>query len=170
MPLVAGALSLRPWTPADGPELDRIAALPEVARWWGPEDFSAPPEEDTQRYTIRLAERVCGMIQFYEESDPAYRHAGIDIFVDPAVRGRQIGVAAIVTLARWLCEARGHHRLIIDPALDNAAAVRAYEKAGFSRVGVLRRYWRDPVADRWRDGLLMDMLAEEIPPTPRVTP
>jgi hypothetical protein len=30
-------------------------------------------------------------------------------------------------------EERDHHRLTIDPAADNAAAIRAYEKAGFQQ-------------------------------------
>ena len=38
---------------------------------------------------------------------------------------------------------RGHHRLTIDPAAENAAAIRCYERAGFRRVGVMREYWRD---------------------------
>jgi aminoglycoside 6'-N-acetyltransferase len=32
---------------------------------------------------------------------------------------------------------------------------------GFRRVGVLRRYERDP-GGGWRDGLLLDLLAEEL--------
>lgn len=53
--------------------------------------------------------------------------------------------------------------MTIDPAADNAAAVRCYTKVGFQPVGVLRRYWRDPTG-AWRDGLLMDLLAEELTP------
>jgi aminoglycoside 6'-N-acetyltransferase len=57
---------------------------------------------------------------------------------------------------------RGHHRLTIDPAVDNAAAVRCYTKAGFRPVGVLRQYERDGATGEWHDGLLMDALASEI--------
>jgi aminoglycoside 6'-N-acetyltransferase len=52
----------------------------------------------------------------------------------------------------------GHHRLTIDPAADNAAAIRADEKTGFKPVGLMREYSRDPDGV-WRDGLLMDLLA-----------
>jgi aminoglycoside 6'-N-acetyltransferase len=41
------------------------------------------------------------------------------------------------------------------------AAIRAYEKAGFRPVGVMRKYERLPGGD-WYDGLLMDLLADEL--------
>lgn len=65
------------------------------------------------------------------------------------------------TLARYLIDERGHHRLTIDPAADNAPAIRAYEKVGFRAVGVMREHWRSPDGT-WRDGLLMDLLAREL--------
>ena len=54
----------------------------------------------------------------------------------------------------------GEAARVFDPATDNAAAVRAYEKVGFKPVGILRACERG--ADgRWHHGLLMDLLAEE---------
>jgi aminoglycoside 6'-N-acetyltransferase len=61
-------------------------------------------------------------------------------------------------LACYLIDKCGHHRLTIDPAAYNAAAIRAYQKVGFRTVGVMREYWRSPDGS-WRDGLLMDLLA-----------
>jgi aminoglycoside 6'-N-acetyltransferase len=62
-----------------------------------------------------------------------------------------------------MLEARGHHRLIIDPAAANERAIKAYAAIGFKPVGVMRRYQR--AADgTWHDGLLMDLLAEEFSP------
>ena len=58
---------------------------------------------------------------------------------------------------RLLVEERGHHRITIDPAVENAAAVRAYEKAGFERVGVMRLAERGPEG-RWRDALMMEQV------------
>ncbi len=49
----------------------------------------------------------------------------------------------------------------IDPALANERAIRAYAAVGFRRVGILRRYERGPDGV-WEDGLLMDLLAEEL--------
>ena len=65
------------------------------------------------------------------------------------------------TLISWLFDVRRHHRLTVDPAAENARAVHVYEKLGFRRVGVLRRYER--VEDgEWRDALLMELLADEL--------
>ena len=50
----------------------------------------------------------------------------------------------------------------VDPAADNAAAVRCHEKAGFRPVGRMREYERDPATGTWHDGLLMDLLAAEL--------
>jgi aminoglycoside 6'-N-acetyltransferase len=78
-----------------------------------------------------------------------------------ARHGQGLGTEAIRVLARHLFTDRGHHRLSIDPAAHNQAAIRAYERVGFRRVGVLRRYELGPDGT-WHDGLLMDMLAEDL--------
>jgi aminoglycoside 6'-N-acetyltransferase len=113
-------------------------------------------------FAVLVDDEVCGMVQYGEESDPGYRHASIDIFLDPAVHGRGVGEDTVRTVARHLVEERGHHRLVIDPAADNVAAIRCYEKVGFRPVGVLRRYERDHDGTGWHDGLLMDLLADEL--------
>jgi aminoglycoside 6'-N-acetyltransferase len=156
---VAGArpdLTLRPLAEADVPELARIIATPEVARWW---DDGAPWEEpDATLLTIVVDGEIAGLIQYDEELDPKYRHAGIDIFVDPARHNEGVGTRAIRELVRRLIEEHGHHRITIDPAAHNEQAIRAYEKAGFRRVGVMRRYERDMATGQWHDGLLMELI------------
>jgi aminoglycoside 6'-N-acetyltransferase len=59
------------------------------------------------------------MVQYGEE-EPAYRHASIDVFLDPLVHGRGIGRDAVSTLARHLVRDRDHHRLVIDSAADTS--------------------------------------------------
>ncbi|WP_037576137.1 GNAT family N-acetyltransferase [Phaeacidiphilus oryzae] len=158
---------LRPAVEADVPALVRIRAEPEVHRWWGGgADLAASVAEDlrtpgTETLAVEFEGRVVGAIQWTAEEDPDYRHAGIDVFLDPAVHGRGLGTDAVRTLARYLVTERGHHRLTIDPAVANDAAVRCYAKVGFRPVGVMRRYERGPDGT-WHDGLLMDLLAEEL--------
>ena len=118
-------------------------------------------EEGTETYVIEHEGRIAGAIQWHAEDEPDYRHAGIDIYLDPAVHGRGLGTDAVRTLARHLIADRGHHRLVIDPAAGNAAAIRCYTKVGFRPVGVMRRYERGPDGT-WHDGLLMDLLADEL--------
>jgi aminoglycoside 6'-N-acetyltransferase len=156
-------VTLRPAAAHDIPALVAIRTTVEVRRWWGEEDdFAAAVTSDLPRtYAIEHGGRVVGAIQWYEEDDPMYRHAGIDIYLDPATAGLGLGTDAVRTLARHLVDDLGHHRLVIDPAADNAAAIRAYEKVGFRPVGVMRAYERG--ADgTFHDGLLMDLLADEL--------
>ena len=147
------------------PELRRILRTPEVRCRWGDEAASPQwPFDDPSvtRFSILLDGAVCGMVQYAEEEEPAYRHASIDIFLDPAVHGRGVGRDAVRALARHLVHDRGHHRLVIDPAADNEPAIRCYTAVGFRPVGVLRRYERNVDGAGWHDGLLMDLLAEEL--------
>jgi aminoglycoside 6'-N-acetyltransferase len=154
-------LALRPLAGDDAPELRRIRATPEVARWWEPpeDDFPLADEPDVTRWTIEVDGAVAGMVQFAEEPDPKYRHASIDLFLDPALHGRGIGTEVVRRVAGHLFDELGHHRITIDPAAANVAAIRAYEKAGFRRVGVMRRCERDADGRGWHDGLLMELLA-----------
>jgi aminoglycoside 6'-N-acetyltransferase len=159
-------VELRPLRREDSPRLAEIGADPAVARWWPglTEQHlvgKAEGRDGVESFAIDHEGAVVGMAQAWEETDPEYRHAGIDLFLDPRLHGRGLGRDAVRTLARWLVEERGHHRITIDPALENERAVRCYEGAGFKRVGILRRYWRAPDGG-WRDGLLLDLLADEL--------
>ena len=118
-------------------------------------------EPDSTPLVIELEGRVVGWIQWEAEDEPDYRHASIDIYVDPAVHGRGVGSDALRTLARHLIVDHGHHRLEIDPAADNAPAIRCYTKVGFRPVGIMRKAERGNDGT-WHDSLLMDLLADEL--------
>lgn len=161
-------VTLRPLGVDDVPQVLEILAEPGVARWWGPSTGGdllrlAEGVDDETALVIELDGDTVGVIQHLEENEPDFRHAGIDIFVSERHHGRGIGTDAVRTLARYLFDERGHHRLTIDPAADNVAAIRTYEKVGFRAVGVMREYWRAPDGT-WRDGLLMELLARELEP------
>jgi len=167
LPVLQGTLvRLRPAVRGDIPALARIRSTPEVfARWRGGDDMVAAveedfAEEDVARYVIELDGVVVGWIQWYAEEEHDYRHAGIDLYVDPSAHGRGVGTDAVRTAARHLLVDHGHHRLVIDPAADNAAAIHTYGKVGFQPVGIMRRYERGSDGT-WHDGLLMDLLADE---------
>lgn len=152
-------VTLRPQRAEDLPVLNAICAAPGVREWWGTD----PTVDDQDAFTIWVEGEIAGWLGWYEENDEDYRHGGLDIFVAPAFWGAGLGREALWLGARWLIEARGHHRLIIDPAAHNARAIRAYESIGFKPVGVMRRYERGPDGT-WHDGLLMDLLPEELAP------
>jgi aminoglycoside 6'-N-acetyltransferase len=165
--LVGAQVRLGPAGPADIETLARIRRTPEVFRWWrGGDDLAAAVAGDLHEagatpYVIELDDTVVGWIQWSAEEEPDYRYASIDIYLDPAIHGRGVGADAVRTLARHLIVDHGHHRLEIDPAADNHQAIRCYAKVGFRPVGVRRRSERGPDGT-WHDGLLMDLLADEL--------
>jgi aminoglycoside 6'-N-acetyltransferase len=166
-PRLAGTrVTVRPGRPDDLPELRALRAEPSVTKWWGPpeaEDLAGDLLGDTGTVllVVEVDGDVAGGIQYYEETDPMYRHAGIDVYLGAAYQGRGAGTEAVALLARWLVEARGHHRLTIDPAAGNTTAIRCYTRVGFRPVGVMRRYERGPDGT-FHDGLLMDLLSEDL--------
>jgi aminoglycoside 6'-N-acetyltransferase len=163
-------VSLRPIAPSDAMRLTEILTHPDVAAWWGHWDRERvqreviSPSDDTVSFAIELDGRVIGLIQYAEQDEPDYRHASIDICLDPAWHGRGLGSDAVRTLARYLFEQRGHHRITIDPAAHNERAIWSYQRVGFRPVGVMRRYERG-LDGRWHDGLLMDLLPEDLVPS-----
>jgi aminoglycoside 6'-N-acetyltransferase len=167
VPLDGRQVHLRPAVPDDAPTFAAILRDPTVhARWQ-----SADPDAEGRRlaegadedavWAIETDRQVVGLIQATEETDPQYRHGGIDIVLVEAAQGRGLGSDAVRTVATWLIRDRGHHRLTIDPAADNARAIAAYARVGFRPVGIMRRY-EGNLDGSWHDGLLMDLLAEEL--------
>jgi aminoglycoside 6'-N-acetyltransferase len=157
-------LVLRPLAAGDESELVRIHRTPEVMRWWDvPAEGFPWDEPEATRLTIEVDGAVAGLIQFGEEPEPKYRHATIDLFLDPALHGQGLGTEAVKQVVRHLINDRGHHRITIDPAVANTVAIRSYQKAGFRRVGVMRRSERDVGGNGWHDSLLMELLAGEQP-------
>ena len=160
-----GNIVLRPLLADDVERVAQIQSEPSVARWWGPPDEAdlrrqADGSGDEKVFAIEREGEIVGLIQYHEENEPDFRHAGIDVFLAGRAQGRGLGTEAVWMLARYLIDEQGYHRLTIDPAADNAAAIRTYEKIGFRAVGIMREYWRSPDGT-WRDGLLMDLLARE---------
>jgi len=159
-------VTLRRPTSDDAPALAAILAAPEVGRWWPALDVDGvrreliEPRADEEPWVIEQDGRVVGYIQSWEEAEPDFRHAGIDLFLAVSAQGRGLGPDAIATLAADLIDRRGHHRLTIDPVAANARAIAAYRKVGFRPVGVMRAYQR--TGNGWEDGLLMELLADEL--------
>ena len=150
----------------DADRLAEILQKPAVARWWPIFDAEGLREALSTDggpvlYAIEVDGRVMGSVQYAEEPAPSYRHANIDIFLDPEVHGRGLGTDAIRTLARHLFHDKGHHRLVANPANENERAVKTFSRVGFRPVGVMRRYERDRSGD-WHDCLLMDLLERDL--------
>jgi RimJ/RimL family protein N-acetyltransferase len=154
-------VTLTPIAPGDAEALRAIRSEPSVAHWWDELEPDFPFEEpEAARFTIRHDGEIAGMVQYGEELEPKYRHASIDIFVAPAHQGQGVCTEAVRQLVRHLIGERGHHRITIDPATANEAAIRCYSKAGFSPVGVMRLAERDADGSGWHDALMMELVVE----------
>jgi aminoglycoside 6'-N-acetyltransferase len=151
----------------DVARLAEIAAEPEIWQRWGEvseADLRAKlaGTDDVTALAVELDGEVAGLIQYHEETDPDYRHAGVDMFLAERARGQGYGREALLVVAEHLFEQRGHHRLTIDPAADNEPAIRCYTAAGFRTVGVMRRYERGRDGS-FHDGLLMELVRPDQP-------
>ena len=160
-------LMVRPMQEPDVARLAEIAAEPEIWQRWGElsdADLRAKlaGADDVTAMVVELDGDVVGLIQYHEETDPDYRHAGVDMFLAESARGQGYGREALLLVAGHLFEQRGHHRLTIDPAADNEPAIRCYAAAGFRTVGVMRRYERGRDGS-FHDGLLMELVRPDQP-------
>ena len=142
--------------------LDELRAVPEIRRWWqDPWDDWLAEEAGTSKCAVLLDEQLIGYVQWHEEGSPMYRHAGVDLFLDPAFHGRGLGTEVVRVVCAHLIDEHCFHRIVIDPEVANEVAIACYRKVGFRPVGVMRQYQRDRFGE-WQDGLLMDLLADEL--------
>jgi len=153
-------LTLRLPRDGDAEALVAILAEPDIACWWGANDAESVQAELPSCFVIVIGDAVAGWVLFNEETEPGYRHVGLDIMLTATAQGQRYGREALRLVVDHFAE-RGHHRFTIDPAVDNERAIRCYAAVGFKSVGVMRNYER--VDDGpWHDGLLMDLLAAEL--------
>jgi aminoglycoside 6'-N-acetyltransferase len=171
-PVLTGRrVRIRPGRPGDASRLREILGEPSVAQWWGEPDPLDVIEQALGGdgaeilLVMEIGGQVAGGIQYSEENEPMYRHAGIDIYLGTRFQGQGAGTEAVALLARYLFSEHGHHRITIDPAAHNDRAIRSYAKVGFRPVGVMRQYERGPDGS-FHDGLLMDLLRDELAPEP----
>ena len=140
----------RPMTAHDLPRVRRWLNTPEVRRWWGDPDEQyalvrddmAHPDMD--QFIVGWDDGWFAYLQCYRLGvwndgfgfhPPATR--GIDQFIgEPSLIGRGHGSAFIRQFVDGQLDS-GTPRIVTDPAPDNLRAVRAYEKAGFVKSGLV---------------------------------
>jgi aminoglycoside 6'-N-acetyltransferase len=153
-------VELRPAGEDDVPALLAMLHEPDVAAWWGENDAASVRDELPGSFAIVVDGELAGWLLVHEETDPQYPSVAFDITLTSALHGQGYGREALRVAVRHFA-ARGHHRFTIDPAVENERAIRCYQAVGFKPVGVLRAYERRP-GGGYRDGLLMDLLADEL--------
>ena len=162
--LQSGRITLRPIADADLEPLAEIIREPSVARWWDESDQPDLLREnllmDGAAWAIEVDGELAGWLGFTEETEAQYRNVGLDISLSSRFQGQGIGPDALRTAIRWFASERGHHRFTIDPNAANEPAIKAYSAVGFKPIGITRR--SELIDGEWTDGLLMDLLIEEL--------
>jgi len=167
MELVGERVRLRTLTSEDLPLFAEFLRAPSVKKWWGDYDEDRLRRElvddpSAEAFAVEAEGHLVGMVDFCEETYPDYYYAALDITLGVPYQGQGLGSDALRTLITHLVDERGHHRLTVDPAAENTDAAGFYEKLGFRKVGIMRKYER--VSDEhWRDGLLMELIVETDP-------
>lgn len=97
-------------------------------------------------------------LQFGEDEEVA----GLAVLVFPQARGRGVASKALRLGATWGLRQLGLHRVFAEAAADNQASIRAVEKAGFQREGILRAHCK--TRGRRHDCVLFSLLPQDIDP------
>lgn len=138
--LSVGGEGLRLSTPDDAELITGWLADLDVHRWWGGEPV--PLAEVRRKYTgarapdvvvhlvLRDGEPV-GLLQAWRDPDGT---AGLDMFLAAHAQGRGTGPRVARALAEELTRS-GWGTLTVDPGVDNARAIAAWQRAGFVPTG-----------------------------------
>ena len=132
-------------------DVEPVVALERVlfgATAWTPEAFwSELAHPDTRAYLV--AEDPGGALLGYAGVMTPGAEADVQtIAVAPDAQGRGIGgtlLEALVEQAR----AAGATSLLLEVRADNSAAIALYERHGFDRIAVRRRYYQPGDVDAW---------------------
>jgi aminoglycoside 6'-N-acetyltransferase len=140
------AYQFRPMSADDLPLVKDWLALPHVRQWWGDpvEQFGLVSgdmrEPAMDQYIVSHDGAVFAYLQCYRLTDwnigfgpqPAETR-GIDQMIGvPGMVGQGHGSGFIRTFIEALLSS-GTPRVVVDPDPGNARAIRAYEKAGFTK-------------------------------------
>ena len=95
-------------------------------------------------------------VQFGDDADVA----GLAVSVFPPARGRGVAARALRLGATWGLRELGLERVFAEAAVDNEASIRAIEKAGFQREGILRAHCK--TNGRRHDCVMFSLLPQDL--------
>lgn len=141
----------RPMTAEDLPMVRRWLTTPDVRLWWGDPDEQYAliggdiPQPEMRQWIVANNGRPFAYLQDYDphiwdvhafDADLPTGARGVDPFIGEV---DMIGCGHGAAMLRMHSErvlAEGAPAVFIDPAPDNARAIRAYRRAGFAPVGL----------------------------------
>ena len=152
--LADDVVSLRPLAFGDVSAVEAALDDPEITRWLDNGGVSA--QDVVDRAASRWEQSEAAEFAIVDAGDcvgsiwlnlgPSDR-AGVGYWLLPRARGRGLVTRALLLVSRWAFDELGVKRisLLTDPR--NASSLRAAERAGFHREGVLRS-WADVKGER----------------------
>ena len=172
-PLTDDVVLLRSWSMDDVPGLVRCCNDPEIRRWLS--SIPVPYTEDDAIEFVATVDDVLreDIVRFAltEAASGALSGSiGVRIIADgvaqtgywvaPEARGRGLASRAAALASRWAIRTLPIGRLQLFADVDNHASVRAAERAGFMREGVLRN-WHDNRGER-RDVVMFSLVPQDL--------
>jgi ribosomal-protein-alanine N-acetyltransferase len=138
----AGPARLRVMTPADLPAVEELEQLLYEDEAWSAEMFRGELDDQPRTRHYVVATEPAGRIIGYAGLAAAGGQGDVQtISVRPDRQGRGIGAALLTELieeaGRRNCEA-----VFLEVRADNERARRLYERFGFSRISVRKRYYQ----------------------------
>jgi RimJ/RimL family protein N-acetyltransferase len=161
--LTIDELILRPWRPADAPQVLAICQDPEIARWVTiPQPFLPTDADAFIQNSLTMwragtgaafaivdgaTDRLLGAVTRF---GPEGHQATFGLWLGPDARGRGVGARALRLVADWTFATTTAIRLDSFIMVGNDASNRMVERAGFRSEGVLRAW------DLHHDGVPVD--------------
>lgn len=127
-------------------DVEEVAFLEQqiFASPWSKESLRRACKEEENIYLVAEQENkligYCGIWCSFENADLC------NIAVLPGMRRR--GVAeAILNEAVILCRQRNVERMLLEVRISNVAAISLYQKKGFFRINIRKKYYKNPTED-----------------------
>ncbi|MGZ3420562.1 MAG: GNAT family N-acetyltransferase [Polyangiales bacterium] len=169
--------TLRPIAKEDLARLHRWLNDPDVMQWWDGRDHPATfdrvearfrksidgADREAHRYMIDVERdgetHTVGMMQ-HGKIHPRARNVQIDVLIgETTFRDSGFGTDALRVLLKHLFDDLKVHRVWHTIRSLNVGAMRAAEKIGFVKEGVLREH--DQLEGKWVDVVVYGMLVED---------
>jgi RimJ/RimL family protein N-acetyltransferase len=125
------------------PDIQRFTRIPVPV----PETFAGEwigrylAEEDKQMFAVLGENDAFAGIGLAMSIDRHGGEAELGYLVDPALRGRGLGTAALERLTRWALEEEGLHRVELRIDVTNTPSLAVARRCGYFHEGTLRSTW-----------------------------
>jgi RimJ/RimL family protein N-acetyltransferase len=102
-----------------------------------------------------VAVGMCKLVPYTHRSSHIVYLGGLA--VDPDHSGRGLGIALLNDIINW-SRSRGFRRIELSVALQNEKAIRLYQRCGFQKEGIMKKYTYLAAENRYLDEVLMSLI------------